>query len=434
MTDAVVSRSKGMGWRRVVAFIVALVVLFCCYRLIVGAATAGLSRLYQTSAIISSSVEPADVAVKMTPNDPEAHYTRALSLVNLERIDEAVTEFREAVRLRPHHYYEWLDLGVTLDRVGDQAGAEKSLRESIRLAPFFAQPRWQLGNFLFRQEKFSEAFEQLRLGSASNPQLTRTLIELAWAASDGKVPTLEASVDPHGARAELEVANFLAQHNMADEAARHVQKAGLLVDERDIDLSRVIIDELLSNRQFSAAHVAWLATHGKQNSPATSTQDFVNGGFADPILNKDPGFGWQLTAGPNILASIDPTGPGPDTRSLRIEYSGNSSPTDPVVSELLLLQPNKRYQVKFSARTDQLVSGGPPVIVVADVGGEVSKILGQSNSLPPDTNGWTSYAVDFSTETGTRAVSVRLVRLGCKEMPCPIFGKLWLAKFALSPI
>ncbi|HBB95726.1 MAG TPA: hypothetical protein DC054_10080 [Blastocatellia bacterium] len=434
MSDAVDSRSKGTVWRRVLRVVLALLVLFCCYRLIVDAATAGLSRLYQTSAIIESRVEPADIAVRLKPGDPEAHYTRALTLVNLERIGDAVAELREAILLRPHHYYEWLDLGVTLDRMGDQAGAESSLRESIRLAPSFAQPRWQLGSLLYRQEKFPDAFEQLRLGSASNPQLIQTLIELAWTASDGKVSTLEWMVDPHSSRTDLELANFLAMQNMGEEAARYVLKAGALVDKKDIDLSRVTIDKLLFNRQFEAAHAAWLATHGSPKSSSTNTQGFVNGDFADEIINNDPGFGWQLTSAPNISAAIDPVGPGPDSRSLRIEYSGNSSPGDPVITELLLLQSNKRYEVRFSARTDRLVSGGPPVIVIADVGGEVSKILGQSSPLPPDTNGWTSYSVEFSTEANTRAVSVRLVRLGCNETPCPIFGKLWLAKFALRPI
>ena len=137
---------RAVGWRSALRLLLALAGLFSCVLLITYAARTGVSRLLQTSSIIQSRIEPVDIAVKMTPNDPEAHYTRALSLVNLERLTEAVAELNQATRLRPHHYYQWMDLGVTLDRVGDQAGAVAALRESVRLAPFYAQPHWQLNS------------------------------------------------------------------------------------------------------------------------------------------------------------------------------------------------------------------------------------------------------------------------------------------------
>src|SRR6185503_13015231 len=146
------------AWRHVVSLLLALLAWFACYRLIVDAATVGVSRLLQTSAIIESALEPVDKAVRLTPDDPEAHYTRGLTLVNLERLDDAVVELQQATRLRPHHYYQWLDLGVTLDRLGDHTGAKAALTRSVQLAPNFAQPRWQLGNLLFREGQYDEAF------------------------------------------------------------------------------------------------------------------------------------------------------------------------------------------------------------------------------------------------------------------------------------
>src|SRR5947209_5386282 len=121
MTVTVDSRPKRkIGWRDVLRVSLALLGLYCCYCLVVSSAVTGLSRLLSTTAIIQSKVGPADIAVSLTPSDPEAYYTRALSLVNLDRLSDAVADLREATRLRPHHYYEWLDLGVTLDRLGDQ--------------------------------------------------------------------------------------------------------------------------------------------------------------------------------------------------------------------------------------------------------------------------------------------------------------------------
>src|SRR6266478_4552630 len=196
MVDLESRAKRKIGWRQVLRVLVALAGLFCCYRLIVDAGTSGVSRLLSTSAIFQSTIAPADAAVRLTPTDPEAHYTRALALVNLERLGDAVGELRQATTLRPHHYYEWLDLGVTLDRLEDQTAAIAALQESVRLAPFFAQPRWQLGNLFFRQGRYEEAFAELRLGAKSNPNLFTGMLDLAWVAADGDVRTIEALVPP----------------------------------------------------------------------------------------------------------------------------------------------------------------------------------------------------------------------------------------------
>ena len=420
-----------MAMRRLLNVSLALMGLFCCYRLIVSSATVGVSRFLQATSVVQSIMGPVDLAVRITPSDPEAHYTRALELVNFQRLEDAAAELQEAVRLRPHHYYEWLDLGVTLDRLGNQSAAENAVRESIRLAPFFAQPRWQLGSLLYRQEKFPEAFEQLRLGAASNPHLVATMIELAWAASDGNILTVELMVDPHNAHTNLELAKFFAKQGKGEDAVRHLQRAGTLADKADLDLSRATISELLSGGQFAAAYSAWLAARGSANS-AGSTEHFVNGDFAEAITNDDIGFGWRWVPAPNVSHAIDPSGPAQNIRSLRIEYSGDSPDTTPIITELILLQPNTRYRLSFTARTNRLVSGGPPVIIITDVTTKVPKILGQSSPLPSDTNGWTNYTTDFLTEANTRAVSVQLQRLRCQETSCPIFGELWLSRFALD--
>src|SRR5437879_1802970 len=104
---------RNVGWRDIARLFCAVLALFACYFLIRDSGRNGVSRFLSMLAIIQSRVEPADEAVIVTPTDPEAHYTRALSLVNAQRLEEALAELREATRLRPHHYYQWLDLGVT---------------------------------------------------------------------------------------------------------------------------------------------------------------------------------------------------------------------------------------------------------------------------------------------------------------------------------
>lgn len=418
--------------RLILRYSIALLALVCIYRLTQDAARAGVARLFTATAIVQSRVEPADVAVRLAPSDPEAHYTRALSLVNLERLSEAVTEFRVATRLRPHHYYEWLDLGVTLDRLEDQAGAEAALRESVRLAPFFAQPRWQLGNLLYRQARYEEAFAELRLGARSNPGLGEELFDLAWVAANGDLKTIEALIQPASKRSRLELASLLASFGRGPDAIHEVQEAGQPGDEVESALLRLTISRLLTARLFSDAYAAWATTHS--SAVATSAKgsgQILNGDFKDPIVQNDPGFGWQVFGTPKILVSIDPSGPTAGARSFRIDFGDDSNSERQLIHQLVLVQPKSRYSLSFAARAEDLVGGYPPVIIIWNAASNPPKILGQSKALSPGTSEWSTYLVDFNSEENTSAVIIALQRPGCGQGPCPVFGKLWLSSFSL---
>jgi tetratricopeptide (TPR) repeat protein len=419
-------------WRVLLRFSIVLLGLICCFRLIQDSVRAGVSRLFSATAIIQSRIEAADEAVRLAPSDPEAHYTRALGLVNLERLEEAIVELRQATRLRPHHYYEWLDLGVTLDRLGDQTSAEAALRESIRLAPFFAQPHWQLGNFLFRQGRYEEAFAELRLGVKSNSSLFEGMMQLAWVAFDGDVGTMEANLQPQSRRHHLELARFLALHEKGLDAAHQVAVAGELASEEERTLRRQIVSDLLAGQLFSDAYAAWATSHPEAGSRGPG--QLLNGDFVEPIRQGDPGFGWQVLATPNVVVSLDPSGPTPGARSVRIEFSGDHAPGSQPINQLVLLQPKTRYSLSFMVRAENLVSGGPPLILVLDGGSRAMKILAQSKPFAPGTSEWSAYQMDFATEENTAAVMIALQRAACGESPCPIFGRLWLSRFSLVKV
>lgn len=416
-------------FRVILRFSIALLGLICCYRLVHDSAYAGASRLYSFSAIIQSRLNAADLAVRLAPSDPEAHYTRALALVNSDRLTDAVVELQQAIRLRPHHYYEWLDLGVTLDRLGDQTAAIAALQESVRLAPFFAQPRWQLGNLFFRQGRYEEAFAELRLGAKSNPNLFTGMLDLAWVAADGDVRTIEALVQPETRLGHLQLASFLAKHEKGADAVRQVTQAGKPGDEVERVLLQQTISGLLAAQLFSDAYAAWATDHNQR--VGSGSDQFLNGDFLEPILQNDPGFGWQVSATPMVGVSIDPSGPALGVRSVRVEFGGDSAPGSQLIHQLVLVQSRTRYSLRFMARGEELVSGGPPVILAFDGGSKASKILGESKPLSPGTSEWTAYQLDFATDENTSAVIIGLQRVPCSQSPCPIFGKLWLSRFSL---
>jgi Tfp pilus assembly protein PilF len=69
-------------------------------------------------------------ALKDDPNLPEAHDVLGGLLENRGRVDAALAEYREAVRLRPNFGKAHLDLGAALANRRDRAGAAEEFRKA----------------------------------------------------------------------------------------------------------------------------------------------------------------------------------------------------------------------------------------------------------------------------------------------------------------
>ena len=105
------------------------------------AARTGIERTLAERAELTGEIDSADRAIKLAPNDAEAHFARGEVLQNSEDYSGASVEFERAVQLRPRDYFLWLMLGVTRDENQDQEGALRALRQAAALAPSYAPPR-----------------------------------------------------------------------------------------------------------------------------------------------------------------------------------------------------------------------------------------------------------------------------------------------------
>jgi hypothetical protein len=430
MTEPRAPDKKRLNLNDLLRIVLDLLVILVATFLIRDSIHTGTSRFFSMLAIIQSSVIPANRAVIIAPSDPEAHYTRGLALLNDQKLDEALVELREATRLRPYHYYEWLDLGLTLDRLGDLSGAEKAMRRSIALAPSFAQPHWQLGNMLFRSERYPEAFDELRQGATSNPNLAQGLFRLAWLYAKGDVSVFLAVIRPGSQQEHIDAGLFLATQAKGQAAAAEVRQAGEPDTEEQRGLLRQTITQLLSTKDYDAAFDVWRLTHPRHSSAVPGR--IVNGDFTEAVLRDDPGFGWQLQDVANASFSISVESPSAGKRSLCIDFSGADAPSATLLSQTVLVQPGKHYSLSFMAKARDLITGGSPMVTVLTKAGDADKILVQSPQLSAETTDWIPYHAEFWTDDMTRVVSVILQRRQCSQAPCPVFGKLWLSQFELS--
>ena len=376
----------------------------------------------------------ANRAVAIGNTVPEAHYARAIVLERTGSSD-AIGEFERAVTLRAHDYALWLELGGARDRRGDTAGAVAAFSESTRLAPFYARPRWQLGNALFRAGRIQEALGELHLAAQSEPKLALPVLALLWSGLNGSVADVERAFAPQSPAMETALARFLVKRGKVADAMRHFRAAGGI----SADEQRAMITDLLAAKDFEAAYEVWSLNRGNK---ASGVAQIDNGGFEEPIAIDSRGFGWQLFQNQQgIEVALDPAERRSGMHSLRVDWSGNADTLLPIASQIVLVEPGRRYQLRLAARGSDLVMLGLPAISIVDASDPAAQsgdyrqsALGRSQPLPKGTNGWQDYGVDFTTSPATRAIIIRIHRENCAIHPCPAFGHAWFDDFTLTAL
>jgi tetratricopeptide (TPR) repeat protein len=399
-----------------------IALLFACGYLIWFSASTGFAKLLSTYASRTNLPAAAGAAVRMSHGDPDAHYICGAVLEANDDLANALSEYEQAVSLRPGDYVLWLGLAHARELNGDVSGATGAATEAVRLAPGYAQPHWQLGNLLVRSGRTDEGFAELRLAAASNSVLLPNTIDLAWQLSHGDTKYLRQAIQPNTPETYFAMADYLKQRGKASEAIALLNDAGSVAD----DYRRAYVDELIAAKRFSDAYALWSRMH-PLHRPLYDLVD--NGGFEEASDLDEPGFGWRAKKDPAVLLFLDTSNPREGRADLALDFRGASEPGLTLISQLTIVSPN-HYQLHFSARSEDLVSGGLPIVMILDAVSQ--ETLGQSGTLPTSSNGWRDYTIDFTIPQGTSAIQIALQRERCSKSPCPIFGRLWLDKFSLQ--
>ncbi|HKZ03275.1 MAG TPA: hypothetical protein VJ180_13605, partial [Pyrinomonadaceae bacterium] len=186
---------------------------------------------------------------------------------------------------------------------------------------------------------------------------------------------------------------------------------------------------LLNAKRFVEAFELWSSL----NQGTASLGEFTDGGFERESNLSDPGFGWhQPREIQGLRISFDPTMSYSGGQSLRFEFEGQAKPGVVVLTQLVRVEPNTRYNLRFAVRTQEIVTGGVPFISVLDATSQ-NLLIDADLTVQKDSDGrWQNYSVDFATLDTTNTIAFGLQRRNCRALPCPIFGRLWLDSFALN--
>ena len=104
-------------------------------------------------------------------DEARAFRSQGLEDYNAGRLEEAVTKFKQAIRLKPGYAQAHNDLGgaaIALNRHGE---AVEHLRHAIVLNPHFAEAYYNLGTAFYKMGRLADAIVELKTRFAFSPTI-----------------------------------------------------------------------------------------------------------------------------------------------------------------------------------------------------------------------------------------------------------------------
>jgi len=378
----------------------------------------------------AGAAEVADAAMSLAPLDPRPKWLASMSLrqsFTPEDTERSVQLLEEAVRSSPNDYRIWTELGRGYEQSERYDEAEAALRRSIELAPSYAIPHWQMGNFLLRQDRLEEAKAELKHATETSSAYRDQVYSLAWDYF-GKDPARVEELASDSADARANLAKFYSERNSGRDALRIWNT--LTPEQKQYYL---FISGPMAHRLYQVGFAHESLSVARDAGIARDAQDETvnNGGFEKFIGEQtDTLFGWMIFRNESRFEAIlDSQVKAEGARSLRVVFRNYSKPTLYNIGQTITVEPGRRYRLSFKLRTEGLRSGGPPLLEVAAA--KTNQRLAATEPFPVGTTDWQDVALDFTVPEGIEGVEIRTVRANCGE-DCPIAGTFWYDDFRLT--
>jgi tetratricopeptide (TPR) repeat protein len=372
----------------------------------------------------------SETAVDLSPHDPLAAWLSAethMDLLQPDKVESSISGFGTTVRSSANDYRWWIELGRIKEQAGQAAGAEDAFRQAITLAPSYAFPHWQLGNFLLRTRRPDEAFAEFGRASKNTLAYRDQIFSLAWDYYDHDPAKLEAVVadDPE---VRVSLALFYASRGQAADSLRVWDTLTDQQKSANPQTARTIA-QALTEKRFYRQGIEFSRQVGIDAD--SEAERVTNGGFEKALGSPDENYyGWKVERGDGKLEiSTDSAVKHNGNRSLRVNFRTFIKPELSDPWQIVAAEPGASYELRFWMRTENLRSAGMPLIQIIDP--VDNRLIAVSPAIATGTNDWQEIAIDFNAPTDVDGFVVRLGRGYCGDA-CPIVGLLWLDDLSLT--
>jgi tetratricopeptide (TPR) repeat protein len=192
---------------------------------------------------VDQAIAQFQQALKLEPGYPAAHDSLGNAFLRENRLDEAREQYQEALDLRPKYAKAHYNMGDLLKKMGHLDEAAAQYEEAVKLNPDLYQARYNWGNVLLSTGHPAEAIEQYRAALEIAPDNIEARENLAGALL--KSGRTKEAIDTF--RAAL-------SYNPDDDGIHYGLANALFVDGQTAEAINEFWAALKINPQFAPAH------------------------------------------------------------------------------------------------------------------------------------------------------------------------------------
>jgi tetratricopeptide (TPR) repeat protein len=181
---------------------------------------------------IQEAIGQYEQALRIKPDLAEAHYNLGLALAKGGRIEEAINHWEQALRSKPDYAEAHYDLGFALIRLGRVQEAINHWEQVVRINPDHAETQYNLGNALQQVDRLHDAIDRYEEALRIKPDYAEAHYYLGIALiRQGRLPEAmehweqAVRINPDYAKAHYNLGVALEQMGKIKEAIGHYEQA-----------------------------------------------------------------------------------------------------------------------------------------------------------------------------------------------------------------
>jgi tetratricopeptide (TPR) repeat protein len=346
-------------------------------------------------------------------------------------LPEALLDYQKAIRIDPLSAHYWIDLAAAYETTGDDAHAQDAFSHAKAVYPASAEVAFYYGNFLLREEKYPEAYGELRRAVVADPTLLPVAISRAWRSTQD-VTQLVTQVLPPTTDAYIQAVNFFASRHLAEPALAVWQRVLALRTSVPLPRTFPFLEELIREDRSEDGSRVWFEALRAAGLPLNQPPNgslIWNGNFATDFTNG--GLDWRWAPVPGAAIDFDvPPGPG-NSRSIRLDFNGGNNIELGSPLEYVPVEPGRTYHFHASMRTDQITTESGVHFYISDPNHQNAVSFATDDFV--GSHPWTALDGDVLTSPQTHFLLVQLSRSPSRLFDNKLGGTVWIADISLVP-
>lgn len=374
-------------------------------------------------------------AAEIEPSNPDLWYRlgryRQLDFAHTD-LPLAISYYQRATSINSGSSSYWMDLGGVYETAGNVAQAEQAFRKARQLYPISAEAAWRFGNFLVRQGRMLEAFQQIHDAVVSNSRLTALAVSLCWR-STHDIDQLLKNVLPDEREQNWGAIQFFVQGREPVPAMAVWTRIAGHSASFPVSEAFPLLEMLIGTGHAKDAETVWsqaLRLGGMAPKPDPPGSLVWNGGFEQDPLNG--GFDWRVNPAAGAEMAWDEQIVHSGKRSLRVDFDGTANVDFQNVWQYVAVHPGTRYRFNAFLRTRDLTTDSGMRFEIRDISSPGDPAHSTSNLV--GTQSWTEANIEFVSGAETKVLQIVLRRPPSDKLGNKIRGTAWVDDVALLPL